>query len=187
MLAQYDTPDAILAHPADEFVERFIGEDRALRRLALRRVGDVELEPARRTAAGPATSVGRDDHGPERGLADARDRRATACSSSATTASRSACSRSTQRRRSSCAVTAAGPRHPRLRHRAARACTGDHLFCWDWVQRALGRHARAARSSQHVELTLIAVAIGFVLAFGLALLAHRVRALEQPIGDRRRR
>jgi osmoprotectant transport system ATP-binding protein len=42
-LAQYDTPDAILAHPADEFVERFIGEDRALRRLALRRVGDVQL------------------------------------------------------------------------------------------------------------------------------------------------
>ena len=44
-LAQYDTPDAILAHPADEFVERFIGEDRALRRLALHHVGDVELRP----------------------------------------------------------------------------------------------------------------------------------------------
>jgi osmoprotectant transport system ATP-binding protein len=44
-LAQYDTPDTILAHPADEFVERFIGEDRALRRLALRRVGDVPLSP----------------------------------------------------------------------------------------------------------------------------------------------
>jgi len=44
-LAQYDTPDAILAHPADAFVEQFIGEDRALRRLALRQIGDVELEP----------------------------------------------------------------------------------------------------------------------------------------------
>ncbi len=44
-LAQYDTPDAILANPADTFVEQFIGEDRALRRLALRRVGDVSLEP----------------------------------------------------------------------------------------------------------------------------------------------
>ena len=30
VLAQYDTPDAILAHPADEFVAQFIGEDRAL-------------------------------------------------------------------------------------------------------------------------------------------------------------
>ncbi len=45
VLAQYDTPDAILANPADEFVEQFVGEDRALRRLALRRVGDVELDP----------------------------------------------------------------------------------------------------------------------------------------------
>src|SRR5262249_57634293 len=44
-LAQYDTPDAILAHPADAFVEQFIGEDRALRRLALHRVGDAELGP----------------------------------------------------------------------------------------------------------------------------------------------
>jgi len=52
VLAQYDTPDAILAHPADEFVERFIGEDRALRRLALRRLDEVQLEPA------PATSDG---------------------------------------------------------------------------------------------------------------------------------
>jgi osmoprotectant transport system ATP-binding protein len=45
VLAQYDTPDAILAHPADAFVAQFIGEDRALRRLALRRVSDVPLEP----------------------------------------------------------------------------------------------------------------------------------------------
>jgi osmoprotectant transport system ATP-binding protein len=45
VLAQYDTPDAILARPADEFVAQFVGEDRALRRLALLRVGDVELDP----------------------------------------------------------------------------------------------------------------------------------------------
>jgi osmoprotectant transport system ATP-binding protein len=45
VLAQYDTPDAILASPADEFVEQFVGEDRALRRLALRRVGEIALDP----------------------------------------------------------------------------------------------------------------------------------------------
>jgi osmoprotectant transport system ATP-binding protein len=45
VLVQYDTPDAILAHPADEFVTQFIGEDRALRRLALRTLADVPLEP----------------------------------------------------------------------------------------------------------------------------------------------
>ena len=46
VLAQYDTPDAILAHPADEFVRLFIGEDRALRRLALHTMRDVTLVPA---------------------------------------------------------------------------------------------------------------------------------------------
>jgi osmoprotectant transport system ATP-binding protein len=45
VLAQYDTPDEILRKPADDFVAEFIGGDRALRRLALRRVGDVELDP----------------------------------------------------------------------------------------------------------------------------------------------
>jgi osmoprotectant transport system ATP-binding protein len=45
-LAQYDTPDAILAAPASEFVERFVGADRGLKRLSLGRVRDLEmLEP----------------------------------------------------------------------------------------------------------------------------------------------
>jgi len=41
-----DTPDAILAAPADDFVASFVGEDRALRRLALLQLGGVELESA---------------------------------------------------------------------------------------------------------------------------------------------
>jgi osmoprotectant transport system ATP-binding protein len=45
VLAQYDTPEAILAHPADEFVERFVGGDRGLKLLSLRRVDDLELAP----------------------------------------------------------------------------------------------------------------------------------------------
>src|SRR6476469_9149272 len=56
-LAQYDTPDAILAHPADEFVERFIGEDRALRRLGLRRVGDIPLGPVQEQSADGARAA----------------------------------------------------------------------------------------------------------------------------------
>ena len=53
VLAQYDTPDEILARPADEFVARFVGEDRALRRLALRTLGDVPLSTAAAGGAGP--------------------------------------------------------------------------------------------------------------------------------------
>jgi osmoprotectant transport system ATP-binding protein len=44
VLAQYDTPDAILAAPADDFVARFVGADRGLKRLALRRLSEIELE-----------------------------------------------------------------------------------------------------------------------------------------------
>ena len=43
ILAQYDTPAAVLAHPASEFVERFVGADRGLKRLSLARVRDLEL------------------------------------------------------------------------------------------------------------------------------------------------
>jgi osmoprotectant transport system ATP-binding protein len=45
VLVQYDTPDAILAEPADDFVERFVGADRGLMRLSLRRLSEIELEP----------------------------------------------------------------------------------------------------------------------------------------------
>jgi osmoprotectant transport system ATP-binding protein len=51
-LAQYDTPDAILAYPADDFVTQFIGEDRALRRLALRRLDEAQLDPTPESTEG---------------------------------------------------------------------------------------------------------------------------------------
>jgi osmoprotectant transport system ATP-binding protein len=57
VLAQYDTPDAILAHPADDFVAKFIGEDRALRRLALKKLTDVHLEQADGAQEGPRVSI----------------------------------------------------------------------------------------------------------------------------------
>jgi osmoprotectant transport system ATP-binding protein len=45
-IVQYDTPERILAEPANEFVENFIGSGAGLKQLTLRRVGDVELAPA---------------------------------------------------------------------------------------------------------------------------------------------
>ena len=43
VLAQYATPAELLMAPADDFVEDFVGADRALKRLALTRVRDVDL------------------------------------------------------------------------------------------------------------------------------------------------
>jgi osmoprotectant transport system ATP-binding protein len=43
ILAQYDTPDQILANPASEFVDRFVGADRGRKRLSLARVRDLPL------------------------------------------------------------------------------------------------------------------------------------------------
>lgn len=45
-IIQYDTPARILAEPANEFVENFIGSGAGLKQLSLRRVGDVDLAPA---------------------------------------------------------------------------------------------------------------------------------------------
>jgi osmoprotectant transport system ATP-binding protein len=44
VLVQYDAPDAILAHPADDFVAQLVGADRGLKRLSLRTLGEIQLE-----------------------------------------------------------------------------------------------------------------------------------------------
>src|SRR5262245_64169467 len=53
VLAQYDTPEAILAAPADEFVAKFVGADRGLKRLALMRVRDIPREALGSVNGGP--------------------------------------------------------------------------------------------------------------------------------------
>ncbi len=45
VLAQYDTPERILEQPASEFVERFIGADRGIKLLSLRRLDELQLAP----------------------------------------------------------------------------------------------------------------------------------------------
>ena len=44
-LAQYAPPTELLAHPANDFVSRFVGADRGLKRLSLLKVADVRVEP----------------------------------------------------------------------------------------------------------------------------------------------
>ena len=45
ILAQYDTPENILANPASDFVSSFVGADRVLKRLSLLQVKDMDLDP----------------------------------------------------------------------------------------------------------------------------------------------
>ena len=54
-LAQFATPAELLMEPADAFVEDFVGADRALKRLALLRVGDIDLWQAPLAVVGQAT------------------------------------------------------------------------------------------------------------------------------------
>ncbi len=55
-LAQYATPAELLMAPADDFVEDFVGADRALKRLALMRVSDIDLWEAPLAFAGQDTA-----------------------------------------------------------------------------------------------------------------------------------
>jgi len=77
-------------------------------------------------------------------------------------------------------VLAAGPVIPTF-GKGSSCVTGDHTFCWDWVQSHWSDTLWPALW-QHIELTAIAVVIGFAIAFPLALLAHRFHRLEQPFG-----
>jgi osmoprotectant transport system ATP-binding protein len=55
-VAQYATPAELLMDPADEFVEDFVGADRALKRLALMRVADIDLWKAPLAHVGQASA-----------------------------------------------------------------------------------------------------------------------------------
>ncbi|HEV2768988.1 MAG TPA: ABC transporter ATP-binding protein [Solirubrobacteraceae bacterium] len=56
-LAQYASPAELLMFPADPFVEDFVGADRALKRLALQRVRDIDLWKGALCRVGEETSA----------------------------------------------------------------------------------------------------------------------------------
>ncbi len=58
-LAQFGPPADILAAPADEFVARFVGADRGLKRLSLTRVGELELQTPVTARPGDAAAAAR--------------------------------------------------------------------------------------------------------------------------------
>jgi osmoprotectant transport system permease protein len=58
-------------------------------------------------------------------------------------------------------------------------CVADNGFCPEWIVDNLDRYVDPLL--QHVFLTVVAVGVGFAIAFTLALLAHRRRWLIGPI------
>jgi osmoprotectant transport system permease protein len=56
---------------------------------------------------------------------------------------------------------------------------GEPLIRWDWIASHLDEFA--FRLGEHVELTVIAVGVGFVIAFALALVILRAPRAEAPI------
>ena len=59
VLAQYDTPEEMLAHPADDFVARFVGADRGLKRLSLTRLDDLSSSSRRTARSGRCSTATR--------------------------------------------------------------------------------------------------------------------------------
>jgi osmoprotectant transport system permease protein len=55
----------------------------------------------------------------------------------------------------------------------------SHLFCFDWARENIDRYGTPTQ--QHLEIVVLSVAIGFAVAFALALLAHRTRRLQPPL------
>jgi osmoprotectant transport system permease protein len=55
----------------------------------------------------------------------------------------------------------------------------SHLFCFEWAREHIGEYGKPAL--QQVEMVVISVVIGFLIAFALALLARRFRYLEPPL------
>jgi len=58
-LAQYASPAELLTYPADKFVEDFVGADRALKRLSLQRVRDIDLWKTAQVRVGESTAEAR--------------------------------------------------------------------------------------------------------------------------------
>ena len=65
-------------------------------------------------------------------------------------------------------------------HRTGESCIEKNkVFCPDWAIHNIDRWTTP--TEQHLVLVLVSVAVGFAIAFGLAVLAHRRRWLATPV------
>src|SRR5215212_449992 len=67
-----------------------------------------------------------------------------------------------------------------IQERTGRGCVAENGFCPSWIADNL--HKYWSPLLEHVWLTVISVAIGFVIAFVLALICHRQRWLTGVVG-----
>src|SRR5262245_3083197 len=77
-------------------------------------------------------------------------------------------------------VAAAGPGIPNYGEAKGCIANNDAFFCVPWIRQHWSDTLQPALI-QHIWLTLIAVGIGFAIAFAAALLAHRFGWLAPPI------
>lgn len=77
-------------------------------------------------------------------------------------------------------LAASGPVIPNF-GRGSACLVHDHWFCPSWVREHWGDILQPALV-QHIELTLLAVGIGFGISFVLALVGFRWRLLYAPLG-----
>jgi osmoprotectant transport system permease protein len=77
-------------------------------------------------------------------------------------------------------IVAGGPVIPNF-GTGSRCETENGWWCTDWLRQHWGDTLQPALV-QHIELSLIAVGIGFAIAFALALLGYRFRLLDAPFG-----
>jgi osmoprotectant transport system permease protein len=66
-----------------------------------------------------------------------------------------------------------------IRERTGATCIAEDGFCPDWIVDNFDRYVTPFL--EHVYLTVVSVGVGFLIAFGLALMAHRRRWLVGPI------
>ena len=66
-----------------------------------------------------------------------------------------------------------------IRDRSEDSCVADNGLCPDWIVDNFDRYTDPF--FEHVVLTVVAVAIGFAIAFSLALVAYRRRWLINPV------
>jgi osmoprotectant transport system permease protein len=67
----------------------------------------------------------------------------------------------------------------KIGHRSAPGCVENNGFCPSWIADNLDRYKTPLLD--HIELTLVSVAIGFAIAFALGVVAHRRRWLIAPV------